>query len=265
MPEILTPEQIDAFDRWGVLRFDGLLSVDRVRRARELVQRQLATLGLWRDGSWRLDALPRPQWPDHGLKTSRVVGNRHPELEALAEEPALRAVVDKLMDGRPFDRTIYRRPSLLFTLPNADAWTMPNGWHADGPRLASGERPGVQLFAFLDTVEPGGGGTVVVAGSHRLLADRPMRTRELNNMLRREPFFRELMVRKTPVGGDGRARLMCAAGAVDNIALEVLELTGAPGDAYIIDLRTLHSGAPNAAERPRMMVTDRYLRADLIG
>ena len=50
---------------------------------------------------------------------------------------------------------------------------------------------------------------------------------------------------------------------VGNVALQVMELTGAPGDGYLVDLRTLHSGAPNAADRPRMMITDRFIRADL--
>ena len=43
-----------------------------------------------------------------------------------------------------------------------------------------------------------------------------------------------------------------------------MELIGEPGDVYFIDLRLLHTGAPNAADRPRMMATDRFLRADLV-
>lgn len=48
-----------------------------------------------------------------------------------------------------------------------------------------------------------------------------------------------------------------------DVALEVLELSGAPGDAYFTDLRVLHTSAPNAAERPRMMATHRFMRADV--
>jgi len=39
-----------------------------------------------------------------------------------------------------------------------------------------------------------------------------------------------------------------------------VELCGAPGDAYLVDLRVLHAAAPNASDRPRMMATHRFIR-----
>ena len=263
-PSIVTPEQLDELDRRGVLHVPGLFSSDRVRRAREHVQCRLARLGLWKDGAWCLGALPRPEWPATGLKTSEAIGNKHPDVEALLEEPALVGIVDALLEGSPFDRTVCRRPQVLFTLPNARAWTVPTGWHVDIPRLASGGRPGVQLFAFLDTVEPRGGGTLVIAGSHRLLNEgRSLRAKDLRRLLCREAFFRELFT-ETPDGARDRAGLLGRTAAVDDVALEVVELTGAPGDAYFMDLRALHTSAPNAAGHPRIMATHRFVRADLV-
>jgi hypothetical protein len=254
----LTHDQIETFDRLGVLRLDRLLSAARVRRARAAVLAPLERRGLWRNGAWRLDAAPRPKWPDSGLKTAKVIGNKHPELAALLAEPALVAAVDVLLDGRALDDAIYRRPQVLFTLPNADRWTLPNGWHVDCPRLASGVRPGVQLFTFLDVVEPGGGGTLAIAGSHRLLNDaRHYRLKDMTPRLRREPFFRDLYA-----GSPEHTDL--PAGVVGDVALQVVEMTGAPGDAWLVDLRVLHSGAPNAAERPRLMATHRFFRADVM-
>jgi hypothetical protein len=254
----LTYDQIEAFDRLGVLRLDGLISAERVRRARAAVLAPLARRGLWRDGAWRLDAAPKPRWPASGLKTAKVIGNKHPALAALLEEPALRAAVDVLLDGRPFDNAVYRRPQVLFTLPNADRWTLPNGWHVDCPRVASGVRPGVQLFTFLDVVEPGGGGTLAIAGSHRLLNDgRHYRLKEMTPRLRREAFFRDLY-------GATPSRTDLPVGAVGDVPLRVVEMTGAPGDVWLVDLRVLHSAAPNAAERPRLMATHRFFRADVM-
>ena len=46
--------------------------------------------------------------------------------------------------------------------------------------------------------------------------------------------------------------------------LQVMEVTGAPGDAWLMDLRVLHASAPNAGDRPRVMVTHRFERADLL-
>jgi hypothetical protein len=252
----LTPEQLAEFDRRGILRFPGLLSAERVRSAREYVQSRLAALGLWRDGAFSLGERPRPQWPATGLKASKAIGNKHPAVEGLPDEPALLAAVDALLEGRAFDRELFKRPQVLCSLPNADAWTMPNGWHVDAPRLASNRRPGVQLFAFLDTVGPGGGGTCVVAGSHRLFNEgRVIAAKELQRLLRREDFFRALYA------GQAGAE---PVGAVGDVALEVVELTGAPGDAYLVDMRLLHAGAPNATARPRMMATHRFWCTDLV-
>jgi hypothetical protein len=100
----LIPEQRYTFTRAGILRLDGPSSAEGVRHARQLVLRPLEGLGLWKAGAWHLEALPRPQWPDTGLKTSLVIGNRHPELAALVEESALTAAVDVLLEGHPYER-----------------------------------------------------------------------------------------------------------------------------------------------------------------
>jgi ectoine hydroxylase-related dioxygenase (phytanoyl-CoA dioxygenase family) len=71
--------------------------------------------------------------------------------------------------------------------------------------------PGVQVLTFLSPVGPGAGGTLVAAGSHRLLNDEG-------------------------------------------------ELTGAPGGLWLMDMRALHTAAPNASASPRLMMTWRFLR-----
>ena len=256
----LSPEQRDVFAARGVINLAGLIPAETIRRAREAVLVPLAELGLWRDGAWRLDALPRPVWPATGLKTSKAIGNKRAELEALIDVPDLLAAVDQLLDGHRFDRRVFKRPQFLFTLPNIDVWRLPQGWHADGPRFASGVSPGVQLFGCIDAVVPGGGGTVVVAGSHRLAnaEGRFLRASDLTQILRREPFFRELMAGRG--GEDG----VLPKARIGNVPVEVVECTGSPGDVWLIDLRILHTGAPNAADRPRMMFTHRFMRADLL-
>ena len=256
----LTPEELDEFHRRGVVCLAGLFSHDTVRRAREYVQLRLSSIGLWKRGAWCLTSAPRPSWPATGLKPSKVIGNRHPDVEALLQEPALLAAVDALLDGADTEHTVSKRPQILFTLPNSDAWIVPHGWHVDLPRLASGRSTGVQVFAFLDTVEPRGGGTLVITGSHRLLNDgRARQAKDIKQLLCQEAFFRELYA-EAPATGADRARLLGETAIVDDVELQVVELTGAPGDAYLMDLRVLHTAAPNAADHPRIMATHRFVR-----
>ena len=149
---------------------------------------------------------------------------------------------------------------MLLTLPNADAWTLPHGiWHLDLPRLPRPGIPGLQAFAFLDAVPPGGGGTLVVRGSHRLLNDRSFaRSKQVKRLLKREPWFAALMRR----GEGDRQRFLDAPAEVRGVPVQVVELHGKPGDVVLTDLRLLHTIAPNASAAPRLMATQRYLRAE---
>ena len=236
---ILPPEQLREFDRRGVIRIPGLLSADKVGRARQYVQRRLAG---------------RP---------SGAISNKHPDVTALLEEPALWDLVQTLLGGVEVDRTITQRPQILFTPPNSQTWTVPTGWHADLPRLASGRRPGVQVFMFLDAVQPRGGGTLVIAGSHRLLNHgRLIKVKGFRSLLSRDDFFRELY--SEALGDADRARLLGRTTTVGDVELEVMELTGAPGDGYLLDPRVLHTGAPNATAHPRIMATHRFVSVDVV-
>jgi ectoine hydroxylase-related dioxygenase (phytanoyl-CoA dioxygenase family) len=258
----LTDEQYAAYLRDGLVRLPGFLPADRVAAAQAAVFAALERGGLRRDGAWRL-AAEKPAWPGHGPSASKLIGNKHPELAALFDAEPVQALVEALLEDRPVDRRIYPRPMMLFSVPNAGDWTLANTWHTDAPRLASGRAPGVQLFSFLAPVGPRGGGTMAVAGSHRLLNDgRSLTARRMRHELGREPFFRQLW-RSQPLAWAAGAEY--PAGAVDNWPLRVVEMTGAPGDVWLMDLRTFHSASPNAAEVPRLMVTQRFIRKDVAG
>ena len=260
-PSALTPEQRDTFARDGVLSLPGFLPADLVEAARTAVLRPLERAGVWRDGAWRLPA-EKPVWPAHGPAASKLIGNKRPELAALFQADPVPSLVDSLLAGQPVDREIYPRPMSLFSLPNAGAWTMADAWHTDAPRLASGRAPGIQLFTFLSPVGPRGGGTMAIAGSHRLLNDgRSLTAKRMRRELGREPYFRQLW-RNQPLQWPADADY--PAGAVDNLPLHVVEMTGGPGDVWLMDLRTFHSASPNAAEIPRVMLTQRFIRRDVV-
>lgn len=224
--------------------------------ARERVYGVLSEAGLWRDNAWAgpdLDVGDGARRIAAAIKRARRCG-RTREFGALFTED-VRAAADALTDGRPM--TAWGPPAqLLFTPPGAGAWEVPHRmWHLDLPRLGEREAPGLQVFTFLDDVPPRAGGTLVAAGSHRLLADRVLSSKQTKRQLRRLPWFRDLM----RDSGQPRERYLDEACDVDGVPLQVAELCGSAGDVWFADPRLLHTLAPNASARPRLMVTFRLL------
>ena len=150
---------------------------------------------------------------------------------------------------------------LLFTLPGTESWFVPADiWHLDLPRLKDPGIPGVQVFTFLDRVEPGGGGTLVLGGSHHLLNDQGfIRSKDIKKQLLETSYFKWLFDKNRGVISD----VQDSIGVVEGQTLSVIEMTGEPGDVYFMDLRALHTPAPNASDTARMMLTYRLPKADL--
>lgn len=258
MPAALIDEaHRQALTEDGLVRLPGLLPAERIGPARRAIQRALARHGLWHEAAWRLP--PTEASPPGDARRKLPKSLRRTEAVAAAlRTPALQRSVAALLDNRPV------RPlgdlALLLTLPNAKVWTVPYSiWHLDLPRLPQPGVPGLQAFAFLDAVSPGGGGTLVVRGSHRLLNDRGfVRSRNVKRLLKREPWFRALLSRATP----NRGRFLSAPAEVCGVPVQVVELHGEAGDVVLADLRLLHTVAPNAGATPRLMATQRYLHAE---
>lgn len=251
---MFTASERETFAEQGLIKRETFLPATKVAAARQVIFQHLAQAGLWRDGSWTLD----PEQPATELTAGMALVkplDHHPAIMALASEEAL-AAAGALVDGRPLF-PMSPRPGLLFTLPNATTWTVPHqNWHLDMPRLPDGGVPGVQIFAFLERVEPEGGGTLAVTGSHRVGNPQTrINSGDLRKQLKREPYFAELMGNQP---GD-RLRFLREVGHVGDVELQVVEMTGEVGDVYFMDLRLFHTIAPNARRIPRLMLTQRYL------
>ena len=148
---------------------------------------------------------------------------------------------------------------LLMTLPGQSVagpvseWTIPpTHWHTDAPRVTGRGVPGIIMLSFLDTVAPGGGGTLFVAGSHRLLdaPGRELRSKAFRKALKRKPYFDILLGTEGP----RRTRFLEDRHCVDGVDVRLVELTGEPGDVVFADARLLHAPAPNVRPTPRLMV-----------
>jgi ectoine hydroxylase-related dioxygenase (phytanoyl-CoA dioxygenase family) len=250
---IINASEQQTFANMGLIRVEGLIPDSVVSPARELVYGRLAKAGLWHEDSWiGLDDETQGHKPKQALKD---IGKSQVFKSLLT--PEVLDVAQQLVGGEAI-RLWMPLTQLLFTPPNATEWVVPySSWHLDVPRLGPLGAPGVQMFTFVDTVAPGGGGTLIVAGSHRLLNDMGViRSQELKKRLKQYAYFRDLMDKRVP----DRSRFMTETHYIDDVPLQVTELTGAPGDVFFTDLRLLHTIAWNASPKPRLMVTQRFPR-----
>lgn len=253
----LNAQQRQTFRDRGVLRIEGLLDREVLNVAMTELWARLAAQGLSAETGW-LGA--------SGKRTGAIVAvpkalknlQKQPQFAALLGQNVV-DIVDELLEGRAH-ATMVDYVQLLFTLPNVHEWRLPHKiWHLDMPRNQEASIPGVQIFACLNKVEPGGGGTVVVAGSHRLLNHGEfIRSRDVKKLLMREQWFSDLMSDCV----EDRSVFMTDAGVVDGVEVQVIEMCGEPGDVYFVDMRSLHNLAPNARDVPRVMLTQRFLRID---
>jgi len=146
----------------------------------------------------------------------------------------------------------------LVTFPQDGPWELPaRAWHFDCMPVSAGQRP-VQFFAFLNQVRPRGGGTLVLTGSHRLVAPylglgEEFRLDRVRTSLAAHPWLRELW--RAGNGGDRIQRYMKDGTIIDGVPLRVVELTGEPGDVILMHSDSFHAVAPNCLTEPRMMLT----------
>lgn len=243
---ILSCDQLEAFAESGLLKVPGALE-DVWQPLAERVRSTLQRAGLGAS-----DALPDAEFRHRRKRATRAL---RPHLDAIYTD-ALSGCANQLMSGELVGR---HAALLLMTRPGHGAtgpiarWSIPRRmWHTDAPRVSGPGVPGVIALGFLDQVREGGGGTLFVAGSHRLL-DAPgkeLRSKAFKRALRKQPFFNVLLRDDSAE----RNRYLAEAHRVDGVDLRVAELTGEPGDVVLADARLLHAPAPNARATPRLMV-----------
>ncbi len=258
MPETfdLTREQLDEFERRGVVRLPGFYPQADIDLMADRVWADLEKrYGMRRDRpeSWTVAS---PAHFQH-LKRSGV-------FSALGS-PKLFDLADALLGAGGWDKPArWGGPLVTFPTPVPSSPRPP--WHLD---IGGVERlsplPVLRVFTFLEPAAPHGGGTLYVAGSHRLAMDverahgGPVRSAQVRDRLKAEhPWFASLLAAPT---ADLRALINIEA-RVGAHPVRLEEMTGAPGDLIIMHPAILHATAHNTLDRPRMMLTEWIPRRD---
>ena len=263
---MLSQEEKESFVKWGFVKIDALIPNEVVDPIREAVLDRLCRHGFWGEEGWEA---PADAEAEKKLRnTIKEISRSSKSLRPILTERVL-SYARNLVSG---DEVEMSPPitQFLFTAPrsyvmNHDGrwngeWEVPRSiWHLDIPRSRSIGPPGPEMFTFLNKVEPKGGGTLLLAGSHRLLNDVDyLSSKGVKRKLKRHAYFREL----TGKGDGDRSRFLEEIGDIDNVPVKVVELTGDPGDVYFVDLRLLHSLGANTSDQPRMMIAQRMPRQE---
>jgi ectoine hydroxylase-related dioxygenase (phytanoyl-CoA dioxygenase family) len=175
----------------------------------------------------------------------------------------VRGVLDDLLgEGAWPPPRDWGRP--LVTFPEPGTWDVPAGqWHWDSPcELHIDRLRGLFVVSFISSVARQGGGTLILAGSPRLLIEQQRQfpaserhesiTRLRDRFKRSHPWLKGLSG-LAPSPPDRIAAYMDRETVIDGVPLRVVELTGEPGDMVFCHPAIVHSVAPNRGSRPRFM------------
>jgi ectoine hydroxylase-related dioxygenase (phytanoyl-CoA dioxygenase family) len=174
--------------------------------------------------------------------------------------PRVRAALDDLL-GPWCEPADWGQPLVCFPAAQR-AWSLPRqGWHFDGPIDPAPQRSLIgRVFVILEPLRPTGGATLVATGSHRIamaLADAAGVQQSSGEMRKKlqglHPWFAELMHGEG--GAERTARYMDRETTVSGVPLRLQEMTGEPGDVWLMHHNALHGGSPNVLDRPRLALS----------
>ena len=254
---MFSSEQHESFNTVGYVRLEGAVPSADVRAMYDRVWSLLENQGF--------DPHDASTWSSGPVSQLHELKTREPSPH---DNPVVCAALDAVFaPGRWEQPKSWGQP--LVTFPHEERpWLLPSAiWHFDHPYLRPGKIWGVNVFLFIDDVEPGGGGTVVVESSpllvERMLASEP-RIEKLSEQnkafLRSHPWLSGLKTRRNLRSVERNDRYMAQHTDIDGIAARVVELTGKAGDVFLCHPGLCHAPAPNVAARPRLMRTQRVRR-----
>jgi hypothetical protein len=254
----LTPTDLESFERDGYLMVRQAFPRDDALAMEQRWWRELEdSHGIRRDD--------RSTWRQ--LIGDLKAAKRDP-IQARISTGRVRGVIDDLLGkdawAPPRD---WGRP--LVTFPEPGAWEVPvRLWHWDNAiELHLDQLRALFVVSFIGPVAPGGGGTVILSGSPRLLIQqqqgrqtlrRPESerlgsiTKHRDRFHRSHPWIRAL-TGLAPSPADRNAAFMDSETVVEGVPVRVVELTGEPGDMVFCHPLMVHCAAANRGQRPRFM------------
>ncbi|MEM7362548.1 MAG: phytanoyl-CoA dioxygenase family protein [Pseudomonadota bacterium] len=181
-----------------------------------------------------IDSMDNSTWR---IEDPRVL-NQLRKIGAL-DETATSVVIDTI--GTILGDQIWTLPrpwgGPLVTFPSSAPWAIPvDGWHIDYPARGNLASPfGVKMLGLLSDMQTGGGATLLVPGSHRLVQQLATESQDGD------------------AGTSSEVRKALQSRGVD-LRRDYYEFTGHRGDVLLFDPWLFHVPSQNIRSTPRMMV-----------
>lgn len=248
----LTAQQRETLEDRGLLRIPGFL-------ARKAADAMADTV--WRDLDRRFGVRRRDPstWTQERPSDFKAL-SRSGAFKAM-DTPELRALLDDLLGRDAWTPPPYWGQPLVCFPTDHGRWDVPaKNWHLDLP--ADPQRFATmtgRLFLVLAPLAARGGGTLVVEGSHRLVLDiaerggHQLSSSAIRKRLQSEHRWFGDLLAPTP-DLDRVARFMAAPTVVNGVPVQVTEITGDPGDLWLMHPAALHTLAPNVLDTPRLVL-----------
>lgn len=255
--QTLTETQVMQFINDGFVKLEAAFPREQALAAQDFLWDRLAALGVHKEdpATWRepmvhiQEAYSEPVFQE--CQTERLTG----AIEDLIGK-------DRWKDkGKP---THWGWWPVNFAVGADKPWTVPtNGWHWDGSHFqhfVDAPDQGLLLLPMFSETGPQGGGTVIAAGSHRLVArflnqysDGVDIHEAIRTANRTYPWLAELTGRTNTVAD--RVAYFMEQTQPDEFGkpLRVVEATASPGDVYLCHPFLYHSAAQNLSGVPRFM------------
>lgn len=248
----LNEQQKQAFDELGVVKVEGLFDANIACDLENELWRRFEKWGIERGRPKTWEALDEATIRKVMKGTRRVRG-----LEAIYNDRS-----DDISSTLAGETELERQKALLLLTFSRqhnyiqDRIVPSSIWHSDTPNIPGKGLTGVIVLGYINHVLPRGGGTMVITGSHRLFktSTSAITSKMAKRKLRKYPYFRELLSDSSTE----RERFLNEPGFVNDIELQVVELTGEPGDAYFVNGSVMHTITRNYRSAPRMMIRGFY-------
>jgi len=251
----MTAEQRAEFEERGFFRLRAVFSRAEAERMQERVWATLERKhGVRRDdpGSWRLP-------PAAGLQALRTHAVFHP-----IGAPAVIDALDHLIGEGCWQRPRHWG-QFLVSFPAAGPSAGRTPWHTDFPYVLDDDRvAGALVFSFIGEVPARAGGTLVLAGSHRLVArflrakphlrQLPMKVTR-RALMDSDPWLKSLCAESDP--DEWSTRLLDTGHVIADVPLRIVELVGEAGDVVVGHPWLLHRVSHNRGDQPRFMRVQR--------